>query len=299
MLANTNYNNAYSPNFGAKNASIRKADKISRLVNKEFPTISSSKLVNYKSINKTKQSKNTLEYIGDMISNLRDYYLSNNLEETQIKLLMGLKKIKIGNCFEKTHATNIALKMNGYKDVKTVSLYALNTKTGKIRDLDHIVSAINMDLPKNYKYWDGREKISKENFIKPNKKTILVDTWAGIVDNITSMQAHYKSDIRLDRKLNPDEKLVFLAGDSVELSKDNLDYFKLKYPNLLLKHDKSAQLNKGVLNDSRYNLSEMSDYVIKSVKKEHHIGDKNNPKENSYSIWSTIMSIFCDSNSLV
>ena len=38
MLANTNYdNNTYNPSFGAKNVSIRKADKICRLVNKEFP----------------------------------------------------------------------------------------------------------------------------------------------------------------------------------------------------------------------------------------------------------------------
>lgn len=295
MLANTNYyNNTYNPSFGAKNVSIRKADKICRLVNKEFPMASSTKMINYKSVYTTRQSKRFFEYIGDMIMNLREYYFSNNEGETQIRMLMGLKKTKTGNCFEKAHATNVALKINGYKDVNTVSLYAINNKTGEIRDLDHIVSAVNLGLPKDYHYWDGREKVTKEYFVTPNKKTILLDSWAGVADNITSMQANYKGNIRLSQKLEPNERLMFLPGKSFELSKEDIDYFKLKYPNLLLRQDKEFKINRDLLNDSRYNLSEMSDNIIRNVKQEHHIGAKNKPKNNHDEFWSTVMSIFSD-----
>ena len=54
------------------------------------------------------------------------------------------------------------------------------------------------------------------------------------------------------------------------------------------------KINRDLLNDSRYNLSEMSDNIIRNVKQEHHIGAKNKPKNNHDGFWATVMSIFSD-----
>ena len=62
----------------------------------------------------------------------------------------------------------------------------------------------------------------------------------------------------------------------------------------MLRQDKEFKINRDLLNDSRYNLSEMSDNIIRNVKQEHHIGAQNKPKNNHDEFWSTVMSIFSD-----
>lgn len=300
MNINTQYHSDYTPAFKSKNASIRTADEICRRVNKEFPVYSNTFLQRFKTIHKTHNNKKIYDTVSDLVVNLREYYHNSSTPMNYIiKLLNGMKKSRVGNCHEQSIAASVALRANGYKNVTTLSMYSINPKTLEVKDLDHAVAAIDFKLPKGYKYCNDKlDQLQYKQLLKANNEAIIVDPWAGITDNAKSIIRRYKTDVALNPPLSTDDTIVFLPNKPLKIDEQDIEFFKEKYPALLLNKNKATSKNPQILNDEKYKVSDMPDSTIHDIKAHHHlksaIGEKT--KEDS-SFFSTLLSIFSDPTS--
>ena len=89
----TNKQNTYNLSFGSRNKLIRDADKICRKVNLEFPVISSTRLDNFKNIEKP-QFLDFQNATAKLVLLLRTYYEDLTRFGQQLKILYGMKTIK-------------------------------------------------------------------------------------------------------------------------------------------------------------------------------------------------------------
>ena len=163
-----------------------------------------------------------------------------------------MKEHKVGNCAELADAANIALRLNGYKDVKILNLFAYNKKTKRLRDLDHTVAGIDFKLPEKYEYCryiPFSKNIETKYRIYPQKDSIIVDPWAGFSEygkNATE-KYNYRRDLIKGSKtypnyvlegetpLKPDEELCFVPvyGDNY-IKQDLLPSYGKEYYGLIL-----------------------------------------------------------------
>lgn len=312
MRTNVQYSDNMNLAFRARNVKIRTADEICRRVNNEFIVSSSSAIMlNSKNYHHNENSKKFVSTIQDLIKALRNYYdASSSSSEELKKMFAGMKKVKVGNCYEKAHATLIALKANGFKNVRNFSLFSISPD-GQIKDLDHIVTAINFKIPKHYEF---DNPITIGQLLKPNNDAIIIDSWAGVADNAKSMVARYKGNINLTRPKNKSlldkfcslfkkksiekqtSQIVFLPQQSLYLDTNDIKYFRKKYPGLLLKKNISKD------NEQKYNLNEdiaeIPDYIIQNIKNKHHSPD-NITNTKAKNLFSLISDAFCDPSSCI
>ena len=163
--------------------------------------------------------------------------------------ILGLKKHKTGNCGEITDATYMALKINGYEDVKPLWLYAYTPNKKVLRDLDHAVVGINFRTPSDYKYKKGEPVFMHAKYaLKPQKDSIIVDSWAGFSEYGKNLSG--KNGCVYDRKdllqgltndkkakslLKKGEELCFVPIEPEErMPDDMISMFKELFPQLSL-----------------------------------------------------------------
>ncbi len=236
---NNYINNTPSPSFTARNISIRKADEICRRVHQEFPVYSNTKLERFNNADKKHDCFNFINYVSSQIRELRNYYsISNEPSVNVFKMLPGLKKTRVGNCYEQASATCVALELNDYKNVGTHYLYAYNPKTKNIKDLDHVVSVVNIKTSNNYEYWNGIDTVVTKHLIKPNKDAIILDTWGGITDYANQAFVKYKSNKYISDQLEEGDKLMLLPQYQLNLSGTEKKHLAALYPKLLLNENK-------------------------------------------------------------
>ncbi len=269
-MINSCTNNSHKISFSSRNKLIRDADKVCRQVNISLPVFSSTRLDRFRTIKSSQKMRDYLNSLEDKIIRFRIFYI-NNKTNTLINMINGMKLTKTGNCGEIAEATRAALKMNNYNDVSTFALYAYNPYTQKIRDLDHTVTAINFSIPKNFDI--GKEtSIVYKDLLKPDKKAIIVDSWAGFVEYAKDCIIRYKTNVQLSAKIGKNDKLMFLPLVPFELGEKELSYLKSKYPDLILKKDsasvdtkiiKSIENTKNFkkLNNIYMNLAKNDEYV--------------------------------------
>ena len=256
---NTNRQNISTPVFGARSLPYKKADAVCRRVMNEFPIVNSfTRLLKFSSITKSKSFGRVEEYLTDLTVKFRDYYDVENMSKYFSREILGMKKHKVGNCNEIADATYMALKMNGYEDVKPLWLYAYNPKRKIMRDLDHVVVGINFRTPKGYKYKDGDPIfMSPQHRIYPQKDSIVIDSWAGFTEYGRNLKNKYHRKelllgLRKDTKVKPllktGEELCFVPVEPEERMPDNLiPFFRNLFPQLSLT-EKSGVNNSEILN---------------------------------------------------
>ncbi len=266
---NNYINNTPSPSFKSRNISIRKADEICRNVRKEFPVLSNSKLDCFESAKKNPECKNFVDCVSTLISNLRTYYSPDNNYVNTFRALAGMKKMRVGNCYEQALATSTALELNGYKNAQTYYLYAFNKEKNKIKDLDHIVSGININQPKDYKYWDGVETIKPEHLITPNKEGIILDSWSGFADFSNNAFTKYKNEAYFSKNLEPGDKIVLIPQQKLDFSGSEIKHLTAEYPNLLTHENKDKAKN--AYSFSFFQVTEYPDENIQNVKKSYDL----------------------------
>lgn len=228
-----------TPYFKSRNISIRKADEICRRVHQEFPVYSNTALERFNNSDSNNDCFNFISYVSSQISELRNYYsISNEPSVNVFKMLPGLKKTRVGNCYEQASATCAALELNDYKDASTLYLYAYNPKTNVIKDLDHVVSGVNVKLPKNYKYWNGIDNVETKHLIKPNNDAIILDTWSGFADYANQAFVKYQSGKYIAEQLEEGDKLMLLPQYKLNLSGTEKKHLTALYPKLLLNENK-------------------------------------------------------------
>ena len=106
-------------NFTSRNATIRRADDIARLVNNAFPRISPTKFEHIKN------KGITLWNLEEKLRNQRvktnfAIMISNTLIDKISSLLEPIKKNHIGNCAESAELAILTAKANGIKNIKAV-----------------------------------------------------------------------------------------------------------------------------------------------------------------------------------
>ena len=268
ILRCTNFNNGVesnSQNFTSRSLALKQADDVCRRVMQEFPTVySSTKLNRFSVLDKTREYVHFQNFVGRILGKYHSNYINAKTIDAQLqKEITGMKQYKVGNCAELADAVAIALKLNGYKNVKILNLFAYNKKTKKMRDLDHTVAGIDFKLPEDYKYCSYLQfsnDIEPKYRIYPQKDSIIVDPWAGVSEyakNATE-KYNYRRDLIKGAKnypkyvlegetlLKPDEEICFVPvyGDNYIKQELLPSYGKEYYGLILPKNRKNIDLSK-------------------------------------------------------
>lgn len=297
-MRNSDYNYRYnSLNFKARNVSLRKADDICRRTMNEFPVYLSTRLKGYSTI---AQEKKLYDFYEGMISCVRQYYISADTANGQLfRELSAMKQQKTGNCAELADASYVALKMNGFKDVERVSLFAYNPKEKTVRDLDHTVACINLGLSKDYKYCPSFILNSKvgpppEYRVYPKRETIIIDAWNGTADYAHNMKRVYNYHPTLiknknktynlgDTLLKEGEELCYVpVSDGIYLNPMDYSYLNGTYKGLVKPANKKNIPQIDYSQSYEYNLPYISKYRINCIRYEY--GMKNAPSKNDYEV---------------
>ncbi len=232
MLINNEQN--YNLNFKSRNIEVKKADNLMRKIHNEFPVYSNTALNRFKTRRKTANSRKIQYTIGELVVSLRNFYDRAISEQSSFfRMVTGMKKGRIGNCYEQACLTNAILKANGYENVKNFSIYAYNNKTKEVIDLDHVVTLIN------FKYLD-KNKIPKVDLCKPNNEAIIVDTWAGFTGFAKDSLSKYRGEIPL-HKINNKFKILLKEDYMYPLGRNNYAVLRYNYPELMIKKNKQEK----------------------------------------------------------
>ena len=247
ISADRHQQNQYSkPAFTSRSANLKKADDVCRRVMNEFPIVNSdTRLLKFSAIIKKLSFGRMEEYLSVLMDKFRDYYDVENLSKYYEREILGMKKHKLGNCHEIADATYMALRINGYEDVKPLWLYAYNPRFKTMRDLDHVVIGINFRTPKGYKYKNGDPMfMSPSHRIYPQNDSIVIDSWAGFTEYGKNLKDKYNRKelsmaLRKDTKVKPllksNEELCFVPVEQEERMPEMLlPFFKNLFPQLSL-----------------------------------------------------------------
>lgn len=211
------------PSFNAKNSVLRDADWVCRSVNKNFPALSNTWL-NYNFHLNNDNNINFISSIGEKIHSAR---CNNNSELIPIKFLKNLleqiRDNKVGNCYEKSTIAELILKVNGVKNCDRINLV---TNDGKI-NLNHTVLLVNFD---------------KQNYYPSLQKLVIIDPWCGASGYADIMLKKYANMFNDFFKLKKVEDIQFVKRHSLDLSDEDIKFFKKNYPELVFKSSDKHKL---------------------------------------------------------
>ena len=177
--------NNYSPNFKSRNIEIRQADRICRLVNSEFASISSSKLA--QKIKHNPELGKYIKYDRRLSENLHTrirkkvLLIKDDIIEKYKKLAELVKKERLANCDELMRLASLVCAANGIK-TQPIIVQKYSYKTLDTISCQHIALAL---IPKGKLRLEGK----MSNF----KDTIIIDPWLGIADYASNVSLKYKN----------------------------------------------------------------------------------------------------------
>lgn len=208
--------------FTSRNSVVRDADWVMRKAKSEFPHFSTT----YARMNYSDILDKNYE-LSEYISNRTDYLKMERLlslgTRTQFKklkaVISSMREDKLGNCYEDAMLANLILKMNGVKNSYCARLMT-NWGTKKI---DHTVAFIdNNPTPKYYN----------------PKKIVIVDPWLGVADYADRIFKIYKTRYNDFFRIPNSQNIDLQIKPELNLTEQELDYFRDKYPQFLYKSDK-------------------------------------------------------------
>ena len=222
-------NNIYLPqkdkqiSFNSKCSVLKDADWVCRSVNKNFPAVSNTWL-NYNLHIANDNNKYFISCIGKKIHNAR---CNNNSELIPLKflkiLLEQVKDNKAANCYEKATIAELILKMNGVNNCNRVDLVANNGQ----KKLNHCVLLVNFD---------------QHNYYPSLQKLLIIDPWCGESGFADVMFKKYVNMFNDFFKLRNGEDIQFVKRNSLDLSIEDIDFFKKDYSELLFKSSDNHKL---------------------------------------------------------
>lgn len=186
MINPVNSNYSYKNiKFTSRDECIRRAGDIAHQVNKAYPRVSPSVVLDYPNSDKFPELKK--RYIEKIIQQrnkeaekLYDLYCTGSLLD-KIKVTPDLIRAnKLGNCGESARLSALAAKINGIDDFCIGCLDSSDTG-----DLDHEVLIVN-----------------------EGKKQYIIDSWLGFADYIPEAVNRYKSEYGYHFDLSGDESEV-------------------------------------------------------------------------------------------
>ena len=226
MEINTKNNIIYK----AKNSDIIKAEKIMRNIRNNIPIFSPTRIQSYKAQKKNKKLHKTLMYLHSKMFYSRLNYEIGSDDTRFYNMLNSIRKTLIGNCFEYACITKAFLEANGYKNVENCAIMGFNKKKNRIIDFDHVVTVLNLNKTKKHDNKNKKfNKATRRDLLKPNNKTIIIDSWAGLVGQAKSMLPKYRGEIALEFKPHDIHQIFLLPYKTLNVSDDVLYYINPNY----------------------------------------------------------------------
>ncbi len=209
--------------FASRNATIRRADDIARLVNRQYPRISSSNIEDFKNISKRPEAYNRL---ANLINRVRFNMKTNmNKSDDYISKLKAfaeeISDYKVGNCDESAKLAYIAAKANGIKDLQLAAMETIifnptDQTVQCVKPLDHIVLRV-------------------EN----GKNPYIIDPWLGFADYIPRAMERYRKEFghHFDFSSNPEDIVLVSPKTTIFgliVQKTSKDDLQKAFPQLIL-----------------------------------------------------------------
>lgn len=220
--------NFNSPNFTSRNPSVRQADRICRMVNSQFPAISTSKLS--KKIGNSPKYKKFYSYIFDLShkinSKVRDKValVKNDIIARYKKIAELVQKERLANCDEYTRLASLICSANNIKSQPLIVKY-LSNKNLDVKPCNHVALAL---IPEDELIVDERMSNLKD--------VIIIDPWLGIADYAPNVALKYKNIFPeyLNLKYG-DEPLMSSAGFNYKLKEDHFEEVRKEFPEFVIK----------------------------------------------------------------
>lgn len=200
--------------FKSRNSFIKDADKLRRTVNREFPVVAVTKAA-HEALDEVSSIKRFRDFITRKVNIIKDYredrrYVKNPFTFYK-NILYSTSKEKLGMCYEQSSLIELALRMNGINNCSKASLV---DASGNL--LNHSVVCIRTS--------------------NNPKKTVVIDPWLQDCGYLPEMITKYKNEYsRYFAKNKTCSDIYLKQRKPQELTPEQIDYFKEKYPNLVLK----------------------------------------------------------------
>lgn len=207
-----------SPTFKGRSPVLKDADMVCRAVKNTFPSISPTKIYydNAQCIENLPRFKNFIIRKSQILHQYREDRKFYKQPLTFYKeVVYSTEKEKVVNCGELATLAELAMRLNGIKNCGRASLY---TRQGV--NLDHKIAYI--DLRKKGDSFDPL-------------KIIIIDPWLGIVDYLKNMNLVYKKQNNKYFMMTDKDILTLKPSKLLELSDEQINYFKEKLPDLVIK----------------------------------------------------------------
>ena len=238
-----------SINFKSRNPAVIKADKICRMVNTEFPSVSSSSIIprctrtildkarrfgerppKIENGDRPDDRYNKMYYLFMRTDNslrklVREPFLETVGTVSEHKVLTeAVKKHHFANCAELTRLANLICAVNGIK-AQPIEMVACDSKDQVVSFIDHVALAV--PLKENALDWNKMSKL---------KDVIIIDPWLGIADFAQNAAMQYQNMFRKYLKLGFFNYVGINPKALVKtIPEKDYDALKKEFPNLILK----------------------------------------------------------------
>lgn len=224
----TNQNN--STTFTSRNKTIRDLDKICRLIEKEFPAISSTKVSEFETVKKDIKFQKYTQYLYRNIQNLiRDpawkLYNEKSPELFYIKLIEGIKDFSLANCGDFSKICKLICNINGINSKKG-EMTLIDSKGYLKGNIDHAIQIISLDG--EFPFFERLGKLHK---------TIIMDPWLGFVDYAPNFEIKLKSEYNKYFQIPKDYNVALNCSDfgEPEITPQARNILKNKFPQFIIK----------------------------------------------------------------
>ena len=234
-------NTINNTNFNGKPPELLAADKVLRLMNTHYPTVSCSRFKKFRVLQNNTKLQQALGFsTGISCAFVRKKLIQSEKVDTPLEFFKGffktLKNHKVGNCFEMVKLFSFIMDLNG-----------IEPKWGSIlpSEIDHCIALIPLKEDCFEKTDFTKTPISKM------KDFLIADPWLGIVDYAPNIATLYKNHPDYNRCVGSPENFEnwnifipkFMISDyylqpqdyhSRPLSPEDKKFFTLNYPELLI-----------------------------------------------------------------
>ncbi len=213
-----------------KTAIKRKAEKVLRIINSEFPVTSSTKISEFDSTKKVSKFQQYTQYVLAKIQQLVrkpawDAFNSGKDDGFYLAFVEAIKQHKVGNCGDSAKLFNLLGHINGIESRKVEML--ITTKEGRMKGgIDHAIHALSTsedDLP--------------SGLLSELKDVLIIDPWLGIAEYAPKYNELIKTSY--DRFIGvPDGHKVYLHANAFpepSVSASLTETILKKYPQFLIK----------------------------------------------------------------
>ena len=210
--------------FKSKNKTIRFADDVARKVNTFCPRISTTLLDGLKN-SKNPKFSNSIQNLSNKtalmrMAQMQSFLTAANFKDILQSIVLPVKSLKVGNCFESALLSMLVAKANGINNCEMRGLI-----TPDNRRYDHAIVYVS------------------------DKKPYIIDSWLGFADYVPKAIERYKKEFRqyydfeifntekmLCAKYSKDFKLINFVNKN--FTEEELKILKRTFPQILLKFQK-------------------------------------------------------------